>query len=92
MSLSRIDKYKKLKAIRLGGKTGSFVDDGWDKFKEEEARRLKVNVQIQSNCNEQCKKCGDRNVHVREVQTRSADEAATCFYHCISCDRRWKTN
>tara|TARA_Y100001958_G_C21218063_1_gene543418 strand:+ start:145 stop:465 length:321 start_codon:yes stop_codon:yes gene_type:complete len=38
----------------------------------------------------QCR-CGSRKVLERSVQTRSADEGATSFYHCTTCNRNWKS-
>ena len=36
-------------------------------------------------------RCGSRKVLERSVQTRSADEGATSFYHCTKCNRNWKS-
>ena len=36
-------------------------------------------------------RCGSRKVLERSVQTRSADEGATSFYHCTACNRNWKS-
>ena len=36
-------------------------------------------------------RCGSRKVLERSVQTRSADEGATAFYHCTKCNRNWKS-
>lgn len=35
-------------------------------------------------------RCGSFKVLERSVQTRSADEGATSFYHCTECKRNWK--
>ena len=35
-------------------------------------------------------RCGSFKVLERSVQTRSADEGATSFYHCTTCKRNWK--
>ena len=36
-------------------------------------------------------RCGSSKVLERSVQTRSADEGATSFYHCTECNRNWKS-
>lgn len=37
----------------------------------------------------QCKKCKQRRVVFREVQSRSADEGASVYYFCKACLYRW---
>lgn len=37
-----------------------------------------------------CRKCGSRKISKRSLQTRSGDEGATIFYHCVVCKSRWK--
>ena len=37
-----------------------------------------------------CRKCKSTNVRAEARQTRSADEAPTIFFHCQSCDSRWR--
>lgn len=37
-----------------------------------------------------CRKCGSRKISKRSLQTRSGDEGATIFYHCVTCKTRWK--
>jgi len=37
-----------------------------------------------------CPKCQKADVEYYQLQTRSADEPATTFYHCLSCDHRWR--
>ena len=38
----------------------------------------------------QCPKCKSKRIHRQELQTRSADESATCFCCCADCGKRWK--
>lgn len=37
-----------------------------------------------------CKRCGEKKVLVSEKQLRSADEPATVFYKCTSCNNDWR--
>jgi DNA-directed RNA polymerase subunit M/transcription elongation factor TFIIS len=37
-----------------------------------------------------CGKCKKNRISYYEMQTRSADEAVTVFYSCLSCGHRWK--
>ena len=37
-----------------------------------------------------CRRCKSDDVDIRQAQTRSADESATLFYKCNSCNQRWK--
>jgi DNA replicative helicase MCM subunit Mcm2 (Cdc46/Mcm family) len=39
-----------------------------------------------------CRKCKSTRVEMRQLQTRSADEPMTAFFHCFDCDKRWRTN
>ena len=44
------------------------------------------------NCEEKCKKCNSKNVHVMSKQTRSADEGTTLFFTCLDCGYVWRRN
>lgn len=37
-----------------------------------------------------CRKCKSTRTEYTTLQTRSADEPASVFAHCLSCDTRWK--
>lgn len=37
-----------------------------------------------------CSRCGSDQIHRREKQTRSADEATTQFLKCLNCGNRWR--
>jgi hypothetical protein len=37
-----------------------------------------------------CGRCGKRKCTYAEAQTRSGDEPATIFVHCLNCGKRWK--
>lgn len=41
---------------------------------------------------EKCPKCKGNRVHMKEIQTRSADEGATLFFRCADpkCGKTWK--
>nr|GMC70793.1 DNA-directed RNA polymerase III subunit RPC10-like [Ipomoea batatas] len=41
---------------------------------------------------ERCRNCGFDEAAFIQVQTRSADEAATIFYKCKSCKYQWNEN
>ncbi len=40
--------------------------------------------------NVRCEKCGNNEAVYWELQTRSADEAATTFYRCRQCGQTWR--
>lgn len=37
-----------------------------------------------------CSKCNHDKAYFTEVQTRSADEAATLFFTCVKCGNKWR--
>ena len=39
-----------------------------------------------------CRKCRSKKCTYMQLQTRSADEAMTCFITCCDCGNRWKTS
>jgi len=39
-----------------------------------------------------CPKCSHTKAYYKMIQIRSADEPATVFYKCASCDHRWNEN
>ena len=39
-----------------------------------------------------CDKCGNNQAYFEQRQTRSADEASTLFYTCVSCGHKWNEN
>lgn len=41
---------------------------------------------------QQCKACRGMKTTYFQMQTRSADEPMTCFWNCVDCGNRWKTN
>lgn len=49
-----------------------------------------IEKETESNCDYPCINCGDKNVFFTTIQTRSADEAATQFYRCLSCGKEWR--
>lgn len=41
---------------------------------------------------QQCAKCDSNRAYVEQRQTRSADEASTLFFTCVSCGHKWAEN
>jgi transcription elongation factor S-II len=39
-----------------------------------------------------CSRCGNNKTTYYEMQTRSADEAASVFITCLVCGKKWKKN
>lgn len=37
-----------------------------------------------------CGKCKNNKISYYELQTRSGDEAMTCYFNCIICGHKWK--
>lgn len=37
-----------------------------------------------------CSKCKNNKISYYELQTRSGDEAMTCYFNCIICGHKWK--
>lgn len=37
-----------------------------------------------------CGKCKNNKISYYELQTRSGDEAMTCYFNCIVCGNKWK--
>jgi len=37
-----------------------------------------------------CPKCGYHEAYFWTVQTRAADEPATCFFRCVKCGYTWR--
>ena len=37
-----------------------------------------------------CGKCKNNKISYYELQTRSGDEAMTCYFNCIVCGHKWK--
>lgn len=49
--------------------------------------------QLVKNCFDiKCPKCGSDNINEQEMQTRSADEASTKVFICLSCFYRFRKN
>lgn len=60
--------------------------------RKEEEEKLLYETQLVSNSKTaMCYKCKEKNVYVMTKQTRSADEAETIFYHCLTCHNKWKS-
>lgn len=46
--------------------------------------------QSATSTKEICPKCNTADTEHYQMQTRSADEPMTIFYHCLNCENRWK--
>lgn len=65
----------------------------WKDLLDQKMKRMKVSFENRAEIGTDmffCKKCGKRNTHYYQLQTRSADEPMTTFVHCLNCDARWK--
>lgn len=49
-----------------------------------------INTKIKNTVGVYCKKCGSDNVFSESRQVRSADEATTVFFTCLTCGNKWK--
>jgi transcription elongation factor S-II len=64
----------------------------WQPIKDELNKKYKAkHPQIIIN-NElfKCSKCKSTQIEYTQLQTRSADEPMTTFFHCQNCGKRWK--
>jgi DNA-directed RNA polymerase subunit M/transcription elongation factor TFIIS len=39
-----------------------------------------------------CQRCSSTDIEIQLKQTRSGDEAMTCFFKCRACDKQWREN
>jgi DNA-directed RNA polymerase subunit M/transcription elongation factor TFIIS len=56
----------------------------------DDVRKISRNTKVSEGL-EECPSCGSKRLIIRQMQTRSADEAATNFYRCIGCHRVWSS-
>jgi DNA-directed RNA polymerase subunit M/transcription elongation factor TFIIS len=56
---------------------------------EELERRAKEEIKVKYSTMYQCRNCGQRKTHERELQTRSGDEGGTIFVECLNCGVVW---
>lgn len=61
------------------------------KEEEDEARKNSIMEKEAGSWNERCPKCRGTNFTYYQLQTRSADEPMSVFYHCKPpCNAKWK--
>ena len=60
-----------------------------DKKMQRDASKFNDNIQASTNMYT-CKKCRSTRCTYYEMQTRSADEAATIFVTCLDCGKHWR--
>lgn len=51
-----------------------------------------ISTKVKNTANDKCRKCGSDNIYVEERQMRSADEAGTKLYECLTCGNRWRVD
>lgn len=78
-----LDKFKLQQAINIDDDKRIHTSD----YKTKDVIQL-----IKNTYGVKCPQCKSENVHVEQVQIRSADEGATNFYECLDCHYKWKRN
>jgi DNA-directed RNA polymerase subunit M/transcription elongation factor TFIIS len=70
----------------------SKYDDPYEQLENENRKNRSSEIYNDEECNTTtlCPKCGKQNTHCKSIQTRSADEAATNFFICLTCHNKWK--
>jgi DNA-directed RNA polymerase subunit M/transcription elongation factor TFIIS len=68
----------------------TFCSSMWNELNLLNSKKKIIHNKLKSNSTETCYKCKESNVYIYEKQTRSADEAATIFYRCLTCDNNWR--
>ncbi|KAM3138232.1 RNA polymerase III C11 subunit [Paramecium bursaria] len=58
-------------------------------IKSKEIAEILETENVQPIGQAECPKCGHDKAYFQEMQTRSADEAATIIYSCVKCDNKW---
>lgn len=85
---------KKIPIEDLCGKTDKDIfpekwEESMKKLKYEDKVRLESSLKSNSST-AKCYKCGQKNVFVKNKQTRSLDEPETIFYLCLTCGNKWR--
>lgn len=78
------DKYPLIIRRVIGGMTVEEALIELEPMEKEEEEQIVAEGELQ------CPKCKSKRIHRQELQTRSADESATCFCCCADCGKRWK--
>lgn len=51
-----------------------------------------IKLMVKNTINIVCKKCGSDDVYCESKQLRSADEATTKIYTCLTCGNKWRVD
>lgn len=70
-------------------KIDSLIRQSEKDARDEIRRNFTEDDDAMPNWNDPCPKCGLYRVYTYSKQIRSADEAATLFFVCLSCGARW---
>jgi DNA-directed RNA polymerase subunit M/transcription elongation factor TFIIS len=65
----------------------------WSKIIERQKLKFKAAYEIKQVAmtdSIKCSRCKNNKISYYELQTRSGDEAMTCYFNCIICGHKWK--
>ena len=51
-----------------------------------------ITLMVKNTINIKCRKCGSDDVYCESKQLRSADEATTKLYTCLTCGNKWRVD
>lgn len=63
----------------------------WKKIREElELKESESISKLNITTDVTCRRCNKNEVFMMSIQTRSADEPETLFFHCMNCNNKWR--